>query len=639
VTDPRRVVSWPLEQPSWPARRGAATDLYGDPLPPGAIARLGTLRDNIGEISSDVVLSPDGTTVTATSTFFASPLRLWDTTTGRVVVDLTELEPPKRHGVIVRKAAFSPNNNLLAAGDSVGTVRIGRTDTGKKVREFAGPECVHGVSFLPDGQTLSVSYVEGSRASFDITTGNQVAPITKRTAPLPRPRVTWLPIRSILRSGRYPFFATGCAIRNCSPDGKYAWGGSSNNMVSVWDVKADRQIGSFPHYRWPPGLIDETWIDHILFSPDSKLLAVGDTDHSLCLWSIATGHAYRRFPGLEVGHGLAFMPDGKRLISGGRFFRYWDIARGQEIRRFPQQELVSAIVYVAVGKTMLTADGMVLRLWEVMSGRQIREYRGHLAEVYGLAVSKDGGRIASQDDDGTLIVWDLRAGQELWRIARLATSRSTRIRANSYWQPGVAFAATGKMLAACDDQGLRLFEVALGREIGRIAKVRAAIRSLCVSPDGKTLAGVDDRGACLWDVATGRALPKSPHVGAWALAFAPAGHRLATGETECVKLWDTETGRLLRQLDVDKGGKELDERQCRSVAFSTDGKIVGAGCDDGIVRFWDTATGDLVSRLDGHNDHVSEVAFCPDGKSVAVTAGNGTTLIWSLPLAANAPIE
>ena len=55
------------------AAHEARTDLYGDPLPPGAIARLGTLRDNIGEMSGDIVLSPDGKTITATSAWFRAP--------------------------------------------------------------------------------------------------------------------------------------------------------------------------------------------------------------------------------------------------------------------------------------------------------------------------------------------------------------------------------------------------------------------------------------------------------------------------------------------------------------------------------------------------------------------------------------
>ena len=62
--------------------------LYGDPLPPGAISRLGTLRDNIGEISGDIVLSPDGKSVIATSASFSIPLRLWDVETGCVIVHL-----------------------------------------------------------------------------------------------------------------------------------------------------------------------------------------------------------------------------------------------------------------------------------------------------------------------------------------------------------------------------------------------------------------------------------------------------------------------------------------------------------------------------------------------------------------------
>ena len=65
-------------------RQVERTDLYGDPLPPGAVARIGTLRDNFGFKTGDIVLSPDGKALTATSSFWLLPLRLWDVETGRV---------------------------------------------------------------------------------------------------------------------------------------------------------------------------------------------------------------------------------------------------------------------------------------------------------------------------------------------------------------------------------------------------------------------------------------------------------------------------------------------------------------------------------------------------------------------------
>src|SRR5665213_1301179 len=86
------------EQEVQPAKRQPAvlpasrTDTYGDPLPPGALARMGTSRDYIGDGSSRIIFSPAGRFVTASSSFIRPPLRLWDPATGRVVRDLKELD-------------------------------------------------------------------------------------------------------------------------------------------------------------------------------------------------------------------------------------------------------------------------------------------------------------------------------------------------------------------------------------------------------------------------------------------------------------------------------------------------------------------------------------------------------------------
>src|SRR5437867_1343732 len=62
------------------------TDRYGDPLPEGAIARLGTVRFRQYIIQA-VAWSPDGRTLASTSFSLANdqPIRLWDVATGKEV--------------------------------------------------------------------------------------------------------------------------------------------------------------------------------------------------------------------------------------------------------------------------------------------------------------------------------------------------------------------------------------------------------------------------------------------------------------------------------------------------------------------------------------------------------------------------
>jgi WD40 repeat protein len=175
------------------------------------------------------------------------------------------------------------------------------------------------------------------------------------------------------------------------------------------------------------------------------------------------------------------------------------------------------------------------------------------------------------------------------------------------------------------------------------AKVRAPleghqgyIHALACSPDGRTLASGDTSGTVkLWDVGTGkeRASWQAHRGNAMSLSFAPDGKLLATGGLDQkVKLWDMAT--MKEWAVLQHSGFAVS-----AVAFSPDGKSLAAGATHGStgqvapayeVLVWDVATKKLRTTLPGHEHGINGLAFSLDGRSLAVSSGDGSLRLWDL---------
>ncbi len=55
----------------------------------------------------------------------------------------------------------------------------------------------------------------------------------------------------------------------------------------------------------------------------------------------------------------------------------------------------------------------VARLWDVASGKEIRTFRGHDAQISALAFSPDGTQVLTGSLDETARLWDAQSGKEL----------------------------------------------------------------------------------------------------------------------------------------------------------------------------------------------------------------------------------
>jgi WD40 repeat protein len=100
-----------------PERGGPVhTDLYGDPLPVGAIARLGTARFRPGKLIRVLAFAPDGRTLAGT---VDSRFIVWDVASGR------ELRAfPREWDFKNPTLAYSPDGKMLAFCSSSSSVRL-----------------------------------------------------------------------------------------------------------------------------------------------------------------------------------------------------------------------------------------------------------------------------------------------------------------------------------------------------------------------------------------------------------------------------------------------------------------------------------------------------------------------------------
>ena len=280
--------------------------------------------------------------------------------------------------------------------------------------------------------------------------------------------------------------------------------------------------------------------------------------------------------------------------------------------------------------------GDVAKLWDLATGRALRDFRGHRSTIESVAFSPDGKfLVTGGSNDKTARLWDVSTGRQL-RVFNAPDGVDS-----------VAVTSDGKSLVTGGEGGTaRLWDLSTGQELRAFSGHTKYISSIAVTPDGKYLvtAGGDDT-VRLWDLATGKELREFPAEG-WvhSVAVSPDGHQLVTAGGEAARLWDIATGQQLRVFkEFTKLGRIL------SAAFTPDGRhlvTVGegyfnghgdfSGYHRGVARLWDLATGQELRDFFTELYQMVSVAVTPDGRYL-VTDRHNTALLWELT--PDVPIE
>jgi RNA polymerase sigma factor (sigma-70 family) len=617
-------------------------DVYGDPLPPGAVARMGTIRFRHSGPVTSLAFHPKGKVLASAGQ--DNSVRLWDLATGKL---LRRLTPNRREfGVaLVHAVAWSPDGRYLASGTSMldATVRLWDAHTGKELQAFSDLRFdAYAVLFSADGRELMAGGRDKKICVWDL---KGVQPTRLLSSHVDE-------IRALALS------ADGKVLACC---------GTGISLLDPVTGKVIRLLKGLDKVR------------SAAFSPDGNTLLSGDESHHIRVWDVATGKEIHTISN-QLNIAAALAPTGRLLASAGTEIRFWDTTTWKKIRTFPGYGGGEPTLAFSPDGKLLAISGhdQVVRLWDVATLKEKELPPGHQSPVGSLCFSADGKTLASTSD-GTLRLWDTASGTETGRKGRLAGNR----RFSGFHS--VRFTPDGRQLVAASsgralaDEKIHRWDLHTGKELVPLNPPDGSSTHVAVSADGKVLA-VAHSEILVSALITGKAILRLPGtnrpVGALALSgdgkyVAVGWHSQESGSKGSIVVWNTTTGKRVWEFKSSKRlfgvgtlvfspdssilvagiqsaeitehaivfdvatGKELVPFEgpisfLWSAAFSPDGKTLVTGGGEGGIRLWEVATRKIRLVLRGDQGIIHSLAFSPDGLRLA-SAGNDTTaLVWDL---------
>ncbi len=661
---------------------GRWVDLYGDPLPERAIARLGTVRLQQQNYLLGVAFTPDGKSLVSSG--WGPAVRFWDAKTGKPQRSFVGTERRGTFGV-----AFSPDGTKMASVGEAGLVRLWDVSTGKELFKTTNhKERTYGVAFAPDGATFATTGGDATVRLWDVATGTELLTFSNLSQQV--------------------FDAHAIAF---SPDGKFMAAGT-RETIRLWnlDTGAEPIVIENAHGRETISLAF-TWDGRRLISGGYRIESdvnefgerVGRSVSEIRVWNVADGKQTDEWKSDEEllhGGALAISQGGTILVSGhyGKLV-VWNVATGKVMRVIKEEGVhfggrTHALAISSDGQTLAAkAEDNRVRLWDMTSGRRLLNNADtHDKAVTIAQFSPDGKQIATCGGDGTVRLWNPQTGKQVHQLL-----------SGGGWIQSVLFSPDGEHVITAfnrSDQSKDIRQLQIfSRETGQLVRqidVDDHVAVATLSVDGKLLAAAtgpmlpwaEDRSGTVhvWEFRTGRKLAElSGHEESIVqLAFSPDGKTIISASKDnTIRRWDIASQKEIEQLDVsghhhrtnrdgvrvatslhsavfspdhstaftsgqwsdsfiawDLAAKKermkvhIPDTEHYAMDLSPDGRILATARNthpgDHSIHLYDTATGKELLQLEPEDGRPRSFGFSPDGKRLVTGTNRGTALVWDI---------
>ena len=94
--------------------------------------------------------------------------------------------------------------------------------------------------------------------------------------------------------------------------------------------------------------------------------------------------------------------------------RIWNLDSGREVEQLKgHSQTVRSVAFTRDGRFAVSgSEDRTVKVWDVSTGTEVRSFTGHTGAVTGVAVSPSGRYVASASADGTVKIWQFP--QPVW---------------------------------------------------------------------------------------------------------------------------------------------------------------------------------------------------------------------------------
>ena len=354
-------------------------------------------------------------------------------------------------------------------------------------------------------------------------------------------------------------------------------------------------------------------ISFLTYGNDGNIIAGSSYNH-VYIWDTTNGAVLKIFEGTN---GIFNCNRTKLATIGDKFVRLWDIKTKREIRQFEgHTNKITSLAFSADDIHLASASwDNSIRIWDIRTGECTIVLKGHQRNVLAIAFNPQGNLLASSSNDNTVRIWDFKSGLCIY------TFKHTDHVNSAVFSPNGRFVAS-----ASDDKRVKIWDLNNGKCMFTLEEHEGKVLSVAFSPNGKYLASSSaDKKIRIWDMNNGtckRVL--EGHIGSVnSISYSPKGNILASAsDDKTIRLWDFE-------IDINHHiyGGNLNDTNYAELRSDKKLLLSTSYCD---IDLWDFKKNECVKKLRGHTNSIVSASFCFNGSTIISTSWDNTTRLWDV---------